>query len=82
MDMLAIRVGSDPETVAGLSEEIGYDRPIAQVHCPQCHTSYSMYGNVHNTSARSYIAWSEGKLKRECPDHQDSFRTPASLQSA
>lgn len=82
MDMLAIRVGCAPEDLAGLSEEIGYDRPVAHVHCPQCHVSYAMYGIVHNATADSYILWSEGKLKRECPDHQDSFRTPSSLSAS
>ena len=81
MDMLAIKVGSAPETVAGFSEEIGYDRPVAHVYCPHCHVSYSMYGGSHLGTPGSYIAWSEGKLKRECPDHQDSFRTPASLNA-
>lgn len=79
MDMLAIRVGCSPDAVAGLSEEIGYDRPIAHVHCPQCHVSYAMYSSAHNGATQSYLAWSEGKLKRECPDHADSFRTPSSL---
>ncbi len=79
MDMLAIRVGCAPEELAGLSEEIGYDRPIAHAHCPHCHVSYAMYGTVRNGSAGSYIDWSESKLKRECPDHPTSFRTPSSL---
>lgn len=82
MDMLAVRVGCAPEAVANLSEEIGYDRPIAHVHCPQCHVSYSMYGTSRNGEAVTYIAWAEGKLRRECPDHQDSFRTPSSLGAA
>lgn len=81
MQMLAIKVGSAPETVAGLSEEIGYDRPVAHVYCPHCHVSYSMYGNLHLGGADGFIEWSEAKLKRECPDHQDSFRTPASLNA-
>lgn len=79
MDMLAIRLGCAPEALPGLSEEIGYDRPVTHVHCPQCHVSYSMYGSVRNGATANYVVWAEGKLKRECPDHQDSFRTPASL---
>jgi hypothetical protein len=82
MEMLAIRVGCAPDDVAGLSEEIGYDRPIAHVHCPQCHVSYALYGTAQNRDAQNYIAWSEGKLKRECPDHQNSFRTPSSLSAS
>jgi hypothetical protein len=81
MDMLAIKVGSAPETVAGLSEEIGYDRPVAHVHCPLCHVSYSMYGGAHLGTDATYLEWSENKLKRECPDHPDSFRTPTSLNA-
>ena len=79
MDMLAIRVGSAPDAIAGVADEIGYDRPIAHVYCPQCHVSYAMYGSTKNGASAHYVTWSEGKLKRECPDHQDSFRTPASL---
>jgi len=82
MDLLAIRLGCAPQTVSGASEEIGYDRPVAHVHCPQCHVSYSMYGAVKNGETRQYISWAEGKLKRECPDHQDSFRTPAALSAS
>jgi hypothetical protein len=79
MEMLAIRVGCAPEEVAELSEEIGYDRPIAHAHCPHCHVSYALYGSARNGSADGFIRWSESKLTRECPDHPASFRTPSSL---